>query len=784
MLINSKEYKEAKSVYENVLKILPADDKNYLYFWGEANLQIAESDLGLGNRDVAMKTLLMLINGSSEHKVRLKVAARAVAGLQRCYASRAEQEKITNVLNELWDKHKNDDLTPGILLLIAFSKERSDPAKAIEMYQEVIKAFPNRSEAKYAERCLELLEQTVGTLPKKTKDIYEWTNDGGPYGCWVNYIAVDPKNSDIAYACGIGGFFKTTDGGMKWKETKILPKDGVETSISCVAVDVNDSNILYVGGGELYKSADKGETWMEIGEKSGIHSINCIALDPMKSGTVYIAVNGEGIFKSIDGGEHWERKSNGLAGRNFRHLIIDAVSPKTMYAVSRTRAGLYESKDGGKKWELKIGSTKTISVKDLTKIQDSRREAIYQVTLVNSSNPNIEYVYQGSANSNYWNQVKEASAEFYPGGLLINPVNAESMQITICSHDGVDVSLTRDGGENWRILELPFDEKELGGIRVDPKQNNILYAGTMSDVYHYSDDDGKTWQFYYSKESDPDEKQSDTLKTLKELFSFGLEYDDIWYFDRKFLATHASNRNVLYFPEQGDGVHKTTDGGKTWFLANKGIVSNYPHAIVCSRVELNVVYMATMPSGIFKSVDGGKSWERIVRWRGYGKPFAAHPTDPKLLLISRDNNTVVMSTDGGMNWKDVPGISGHPNGFVFDPVNPDKFYAMTDKGIAATDDHGSTWEMRTVFAEENIGKFDLIKQYNSDIIYCVGKDGILRSTDVGLTWESTASYGENAGFRYACVNPSDSKTIVVCLADRLIKSNDAGREWETVIELI
>src|SRR5207247_6436965 len=121
-----------------------------------------------------------------------------------------------------------------------------------------------------------------------------------------------------------GGLWKTTDGGTTWRPVS----DGQihSSSIGAVAVSESNPDVVYIGTGEtelrasvmqgdgVYKSSDGGRTWSQVG-LAETQAIARIRIDPANPDIVYVAALGHpygtneerGIFRSRDGGKHWDK---------------------------------------------------------------------------------------------------------------------------------------------------------------------------------------------------------------------------------------------------------------------------------------------------------------------------------------------------------------------------------------------------------------------------------------------------------------------------------------------
>jgi len=119
----------------------------------------------------------------------------------------------------------------------------------------------------------------------------------------VNSLVVDPvKPVETIYAATLKGLYKSTDAAGSWKRIgESLP----DQMINVIAVD--PAGALYVAGRQgVYKSTDQGTTWKPSNQ--GLQSLNIrsLAISPADPSTLYVGTNGTGLYRSHDGGGHWE----------------------------------------------------------------------------------------------------------------------------------------------------------------------------------------------------------------------------------------------------------------------------------------------------------------------------------------------------------------------------------------------------------------------------------------------------------------------------------------------
>ncbi len=215
--------------------------------------------------------------------------------------------------------------------------------------------------------------------------------DVGPMRGGRSYgVAGSAKEPNTFYFGSVGGgVWKTENAGRTWFP---ISDEGIPIgSIGAIAVAPSDPKVVYVGTGEpdiraqhsygigMYKSVDAGKTWTHIGLEQSEH-IGRIVVDPTDPKRLYVAVLGHvydanperGVYRSVDGGEHWKKVLFSAKDPNdvgAIELAIDPKNPKVIYgSLWATRrppwsvyapsympgSGLYKSVDGGDTWK-KLG---------------------------------------------------------------------------------------------------------------------------------------------------------------------------------------------------------------------------------------------------------------------------------------------------------------------------------------------------------------------------------------------------------------------------------------------
>jgi len=141
--------------------------------------------------------------------------------------------------------------------------------------------------------------------------------------------------------------YRSEDAGRNWDSVGVLPEGMVATSLS---TDLPIMGWLIVGtsSGQILRSADNGQTWIEPQSAMPPGHINVIAGVP--DGLLYAATS-SGLLRSSDGGANWHYVSPALQTKDVRALILDTTNPHALY-IGLERGGTFFSVDDGEDWSI------------------------------------------------------------------------------------------------------------------------------------------------------------------------------------------------------------------------------------------------------------------------------------------------------------------------------------------------------------------------------------------------------------------------------------------------
>lgn len=604
-----------------------------------------------------------------------------------------------------------------------------------------------------------------------TKNL-SWRNIG-PANMMGRIAAIDASNKDyrkVLIASASGGVFKSDNAGVTWES--IFDKYGAG-SIGSVKFDQNDLNTIWVGTGEsanrnssawgdgIYKSTDGGKTFSNMGLKS-THQIAEIEIHPNNSNIVYAAAVGHlwgysgerGLFRTLDGGNSWEKVLGGLPDdgkTGCTEIIFHPTNPDIMFAgfYHRLRqpasfvsggeeGGLFKSTDGGKSWrKVTNGLAKGKSGMIDISIHLSNPDIMVMAYEADENIPDGEpgtgvYISYDAGES--WNfLLKHAVRPFYHGQIEIDPINPENIYVV-----SRGFMISNDGGKNFYSRRWRTDGGDDHDMWIAPYDNNIMYLATDQGS-RLSVDGGRTWL-------------SHNNMAIGQYYAIGVDMRDPYYVggglqDNGLWMTPSNSREyrgILNMHStwiaEGDGFHTQIDP-EDWrtvytvnhvgFVARQNIETREytfitPTPETISNFSEYVEYDYDETRNRY-TIDPGEHWffgERPDRpllppqFRfNWSSPFIISSNDSKRVFFG--SNHLFKSDDRGDNWKiispdlttndkslrntsDGGGLTnsntGGENHFTIitisdTPIDKDVIWVGTDDGnVQVTIDNGDTWD--------------------------------------------------------------------------------------------
>ncbi len=614
----------------------------------------------------------------------------------------------------------------------------------------------------------------------------------------VRWYVFDPQNEDVIYANSIA-LYRSTDRGKTWNiiypdpaeltgvvsmgdhaSQVVVPRDRIRRTVNALAVDPDDSQILYAsisvgGSAALYVSHDSGATWTNKKElDEAAKNIFVVPSSPKNNRTIYLT--GRNSVTSLENG-NWETRQGpeGVAlltqyaggfDRQRNRFILYATSGKSYFNPSDEQSGIYYSEDGGKNWE-------------------NMQDGLLQYAMPDAPLPE-------------WRSI--GTSANHPGVVYVSYNRLKIHSDTTC----IGVAKSEDYGKTW---VLAWKDALTGkGDFVSPN----LQAGWLAKIY------GPSWG--------------------ENPFALGVSpvNPDVCYgtdFGRTIKTTDGGKSWQQVYTREKEGLG--------WM--SRGLDVNTGYCIVFDPFESNHVYLALTDVGLMESFDGAESWNPVSR--GYGIPrqwsnstywltfdpevrgtvWAVMSTNhdlPRPKMFRRNGTAgfrggILMKTAGSDNWQPLSNDIGEAafTHILIDPAS-DKasrtLYACAfGKGVYKSVDGGKSWVQKNNGIPGNEPFAWRITRRDSDgtlyLVVCrrsedgsIGddRDGALyRSTDGAETWTPMSLPEGTNGPMSLVIDPDEPERFILSAWGRasrepfapdagggIFLSEDDGNSWKQVLE--
>jgi photosystem II stability/assembly factor-like uncharacterized protein len=633
-------------------------------------------------------------------------------------------------------------------------------------------------------------------MDEKVRMTTPWVQSGPTnIGGRITDVEIPSDDMNTIYlGASTGGVLKSTDFGQTWTN---LFGDVPVVSVGDIAIDPNNSSVLYVGTGEansssfsflgngMYKSTDAGQTWQHTGLENSAY-IARVVVDYSNSQRVFAAACGylfsyndqRGIYRTTDGGASWQRVlylTDSTAGID---ILQDPVNPEILYAAmwERTRgleyrnsfgntSGIWKSTDGGDTWNEMTNGVPTgnnVGRIGLT-IAKSNPDVLYSFYDL----PNSEVgVYKTINGGQTWTRTNDGALQgmnsnfgWYFGQIRVNPENENQIYVM-----GMTFFRSDNGGNSWNDLSYNDIHVDHHALYFDETNNRII-EGNDGGLY-YSSTMGNTWiKFYdlpitqfYAIDIDylkpfriyGGTQDNNTIRTLSGGVS---NWGPILGGDGMYTLVDYTNSSVIYAEYQWGALHRSDDGGFNMNYIAGPMQSdrvNWSAPLAMDPFDPSMLYFGTYR--VWKTTDYGNSWTPVSGDLTKGGSNYFHTITT--IAVSRINSSVVVagsgdgkvqvSENGGLNWSDRS--SGLPDRWIThvatDPFDLNTIYATLSgfrwdeplPHVFKSIDLGQTWNDIT----GNLPEFpvnDIVLDPDVEGRIIVGTDaGMYGTYNSGQTW--------------------------------------------------
>ena len=302
----------------------------------------------------------------------------------------------------------------------------------------------------------------------------------------VNIHPTDPK---VVFAGTADGVYRSTDRGKTFQRAN-FPDKGIQ--IWSFLVDCNDRKLIYAGGSpiSMYRSEDTGETWHKLPDPGmpdrAVMPFACrvmrMAQHPSKPGTIFAALEVNGVMRTTDGGESWSDCSSDLirlaqqphlkskiVSDTYDEGMLDghaiAISPaepdKVIVAV---RMGLFETGDGGKTWQdMEVGRFSPTTYGRDIKVSPHDGNTLYAALSVAASSKDGA-IYRSTDKGTSWKRFDKVQVHGTIMSVAVH--NTDPDQVYIGARYDGEIYGTDNGGSTWQSMPLPSGVKDIYSVAV------------------------------------------------------------------------------------------------------------------------------------------------------------------------------------------------------------------------------------------------------------------------------------------------------------------------------
>lgn len=550
----------------------------------------------------------------------------------------------------------------------------------------------------------------------------------------IDVVASHPKLMYVGAASG--GVWKSENGGSAWEP--VFDEQPTQ-NIGALAIQQNNPSVVWVGTGEgnprnsmnlgmgIFKSLDGGRTWKHMG-LAATKTIHRILIDPMNPEVVYVGAMGDpwtpgtdrGLYKTTDGGLHWEKVLYTNEQSGIADLVMDPNNPNKLLAAvyehQRTPysftsggpgSGLFMTYDGGKSWK-KLNEAVGLPAGDLGRIG----------LAIAPSDPNRIYAkVEAKANALYrsddgglkWYKINDNPRFTNNRPFYFQDLAVDSKDPNRVYNIYQPLSVSYDGGKSFDpVPMIPADETK--GIHADfhafwvnphdPQHFIIGGDGGIGITY----DHGKSWYFpetipvaqFYHINADNDRPYnvyggmqdngnwSGPAYTWKRGGIRTLYWQYLVGGDGFYIEPDLDNPRFGYGTSQNGNLYRY-DKLTGYYSSIKpyahhretALRFNWNAAFAKDPFDKNALYYGSQ--FVHKSTDQGATWRTISPDLSTNNP--AHQR--------RDYGGLTLDLSGAENYNSILSIAPSP-------IEKNTIWAGTDDGqVQLTQDGGKTWNNLT-----------------------------------------------------------------------------------------
>jgi photosystem II stability/assembly factor-like uncharacterized protein len=581
----------------------------------------------------------------------------------------------------------------------------------------------------------------------------------------VRFLKIPPFRSDrlIIFASTGSGLYKTIDGGEKWYP--VLKAKSV-TAVSFFPPAKKWGVIAGDALGNIYLSADDGETWSKQFTKSEGGAIQAIAIpaDLDSSQLYFLGTEKSGVYKTVDGGKTFVEVNRGLPeSANVMSIVVSPAyrNDKTVYLTTWYEA-LYISTNGGQSWQKYDDGLTTDRQADSQKYRSAH---FRDLKIARGTKDDLTFflagfdgLFKSDEGGKKWTELETLLLRRIMG-LGLSPPDRGKISVGITTYGGGAYSTEADG-LTWKINNMGLITTRLSDIVFSPNYSvdNTIFSASHGYMLK-STNRGAHWTKSSLRIENWRRFGIGVLKRLK-IPTDRLKKSILSPYERSdpfatviALSPHFSSDQTLFFGTRRHGIFRSLDAGAhnrvVWKAMAKVIDSL---ALSPAFRSDRTIFSGIRDGGVFKSVDNGESWQQVFK-------LGDNQFSKYLVVISND--------------------------FKFDRT----VFVGTSDGLYKTTDAGEHWHPLPIAEEEAVASVNALAispNYEMDqtLLLSIKGKGILKSWDGGRTFQTFAPAMIRANHELKWIRFSNAfaadRIIYGASYEELFRSNDGGHTWQPI----
>lgn len=606
-------------------------------------------------------------------------------------------------------------------------------------------------------------------------------------------VVIDPTDKATWYvAVGSGGVWKTQNSGTTW--VSVFDGQG-SYSIGAITIDPNNPNTIWVGTGEnvggrhvgygdgVYRSLDGGKSWKNMGLPNSEH-IGMIRVDPRDSNVVFVASQGplwkaggdRGLYKTMDGGETWEKILGGGEYTGVTEVHLDPRNPDVLIAATHQRTrnvaalmntgpetGIHKSVDGGKTWrQVKSGLPESAMGKIGLAISPIDPDVVYAIIELGRREGGF---YRSADGGESW----EKRSDYVSGGTgphYYQEIFADPHRFDRIYSMDATLHISNDGGTTFVPDEGKPKHGDHHAMAFDPDNPDHFLMGTDGGLYE-TWDLGATYRYMANL-------------PVTQFYKVAVDYDEPFYN----IYGGTQDNNTQGGPSRTDNVHGVRNSD--WFITLFGD----GHQPAVDPTNPDIVYSEWQQGNLtrFDRVTGEmiyiqpqpEAGEESERWN-WDAPILISPHDPARLYYA--SQRVWRSDDRGDSWQPISGDLTHDIQRLEEPM------------MGRQHSYSDGWDLYAM------SRFSTITSLSESplvegLLYAGTDDGLIQvSEDGGESWRAIDRLpGVTDRFFVNDIKADlhDANTVYVVVDDHksgdftpyIFKSTNRGGGWTRISETL